>query len=61
MPARFTLKQFCRNLYGKVSFCFTHCVCINRCIKKTFLEQEYYTKDPDFDTHPIHDLEKGQL
>ena len=61
MTIRFNIKHFLKSVCSKILFFFTHCVCINRCIKNNFLEQEYYMETPDSDTHPIYDIEKGQL
>ena len=61
MVARFKAKNFFKNFCSKFLFCITHCVCIKSYIRKNCLKKQYYHEEPDFDTHPIHDLELGQL
>ena len=49
-----------KKVFRKLIFCCTQCVCVRRYVNKR-CKKNNYIPEPDFNEHPIHDLEAGEL
>lgn len=47
-------------VFGKLFFCCTQCVCIRRFLNRRH-QKKTYINEPDFNEHPIYDIEVGEL
>ena len=49
-----------KKVFRKLIFCCTQCVCVKHYFNKR-CKKKIYTRELDFNDHPIHDLEAGEL